>query len=1037
MKNVKFISASAGSGKTYTLTKTLTDAIKNGDVEPENVILTTFTKAAASEFKAKAKAMFYENGLLEQADRLDQALIGTIHSVAEAMIIKYWYVLGISPQINPMAEENLQFYKNQSLINLLNEEEQNFINDFSKEFSLPNWDFWKDDLSKITDYATNYCITDFTNSINYSKNITKKFLHGAHHIKVNKEALRDLLNKAEIINDATDSDHQDELRSLINIHKRYLEQKEVSSFSYAKEVLDLLNQINFETLKEEVNEIADELNELYATEEVHEKVNAYIDWIFKLAQKWTRLYKDYKKENHLIDFNDMEQMFFELLQNQEVATDIKTTYKYVFVDEFQDCSPMQVKIFDRLSQIIDHNIWVGDKKQAIYGFRGSDTNLTESVMNIIADNKNKGLDGCSTDILKKSWRSVPEIVNFTNAVYEKIFNKTTNEEKDEVHLEPQRKEHGKVGFWWLTGGNVGERAVTVAANIIDLLNKQGKDEKPSDIAVLARNKDHFKEIANVLREHNVPVYINEDELSGTYTVRLVTAILQLIEDDTAEYPKAHIAYLTESGYKLETIIDDKLEYNFQKDKEERFYDDIPLVKKVLEVRDQYKLQPISAMVQGLIIELDLFNVAKKLNDTADSTKLLHAIIDSATAYEDNCAMMNMPCSIIGFIDYIKQNQISVSGETEGVQFYTFHKSKGLEWKTAIVLSCDYNFIDEHRMLQREYFGVDFVRLSNPTKEDLFPEVVISVLPNIFGLKKPSSEWLNPIRETDRYSSINIELTEEMKRLFYVAMTRPRDKLILALNGKGKNPKPIDAFTKMGFQFAGNYYEDSSDLFDTGVFAERFPNIDSSIEYNHEKPKNMIINLAAKPSNDAEPRDLQPSSMSGGEVEVEMIEAGTTITVTGKAGSAALGSCIHDIFCVAENKKDNDIAEMVKAYGFETNLTKTDEIKRSWESLTVWLTSNYGSAKKQYHELPFKQQLDTAQIITGSIDFVWETDVGCVIVDYKTFPGKKEDLLDVKSDYYVGKYKGQLECYEKAITAAGKKVISKLLYYPVVGVIVKM
>ena len=129
--------------------------------------------------------------------------------------------------------------------------------------------------------------------------------------------------------------------------------------------------------------------------------------------------------------------------------------------------------------------------------------------------------------------------------------------------------------------------------------------------------------------------------------------------------------------------------------------------------------------------------------------------------------------------------------------------------------------------------------------------------------------------------------------------------------------------------------------------------------------------------------------------------------------------------------------MIKAYGFEGNLTKSDEIKKSWESLTEYLTSNYGSATKQYHELPFKQQLTNGQRITGSMDYVWETDAGCVIVDYKTFPGKKEDLLDKKSDYYVGKYKGQLDCYEEALTAAGKKVIAKLLYYPVVGVIVKI
>ena len=80
MKNIKYISASAGSGKTYRLTEELTKAIQSNAVQPENVILTTFTKAAAAEFKEKAKAMLYEHGMVEAADRLDQALIGTIHS---------------------------------------------------------------------------------------------------------------------------------------------------------------------------------------------------------------------------------------------------------------------------------------------------------------------------------------------------------------------------------------------------------------------------------------------------------------------------------------------------------------------------------------------------------------------------------------------------------------------------------------------------------------------------------------------------------------------------------------------------------------------------------------------------------------------------------------------------------------------------------------------------------------------------------------------------------------------------------------------
>ena len=99
MERVTYISAGAGSGKTYTLTHLLAEHIagmrKNKDgkwepceqVDPEKVILTTYTKKAAAEFREKAKSVLYEEGrnnpiLYEAAARLGQSSIGTVHAVA-------------------------------------------------------------------------------------------------------------------------------------------------------------------------------------------------------------------------------------------------------------------------------------------------------------------------------------------------------------------------------------------------------------------------------------------------------------------------------------------------------------------------------------------------------------------------------------------------------------------------------------------------------------------------------------------------------------------------------------------------------------------------------------------------------------------------------------------------------------------------------------------------------------------------------------------------------------------------------------------
>ena len=79
MKNITYISAGAGSGKTYKLTHILADSIKDKKVKPEQIIMATFTEKAASELKEKARASLYECGLYDEAIQLDQAMIGTVH----------------------------------------------------------------------------------------------------------------------------------------------------------------------------------------------------------------------------------------------------------------------------------------------------------------------------------------------------------------------------------------------------------------------------------------------------------------------------------------------------------------------------------------------------------------------------------------------------------------------------------------------------------------------------------------------------------------------------------------------------------------------------------------------------------------------------------------------------------------------------------------------------------------------------------------------------------------------------------------------
>lgn len=86
MRNIHYISAGAGSGKTHTLTEILADHIASGFCRPGEVLLTTFTEAAASEFREKTRRKLLEKGLVDAAFEMAGARIGTIHSVAKSLI---------------------------------------------------------------------------------------------------------------------------------------------------------------------------------------------------------------------------------------------------------------------------------------------------------------------------------------------------------------------------------------------------------------------------------------------------------------------------------------------------------------------------------------------------------------------------------------------------------------------------------------------------------------------------------------------------------------------------------------------------------------------------------------------------------------------------------------------------------------------------------------------------------------------------------------------------------------------------------------
>ena len=162
MKNVTYINAGAGSGKTTELTKILAEKLQK-EVKPSEVILTTFTEMAAAEFRERARQKLYQSDQADIANQLDAATIGTVHSVAFSFIKKYWYLIGVSPDMKVMSEEDLQVYISQSLGDYVSEPDLQFFRQYCEFFNLRgsdntsvDYNFWIKALLIVIDKINTY-----------------------------------------------------------------------------------------------------------------------------------------------------------------------------------------------------------------------------------------------------------------------------------------------------------------------------------------------------------------------------------------------------------------------------------------------------------------------------------------------------------------------------------------------------------------------------------------------------------------------------------------------------------------------------------------------------------------------------------------------------------------------------------------------------------------------------------------------------------------------------------------------------------------
>lgn len=1067
MNHVTYISAGAGSGKTYTLTTFLSELITKKGVKPEEFILTTFTEAAAAEFKEKARAKIFEctdyDQYAQAAERLNQAMIGTVDSVSYRFVMKYWYLLGISPNLKRLDDETTKFFINQNLQNILTAEENDFLRAFVDDFEIgysygsgkygKNYDFWKEDVKGIMDKSKSFD-TNMSENLKASLEYANSLL-GDWPLSYDKNNTKDIMTLldefAEVNANSAEGDQRNKRDKAIK-DWRYDFSNGASYLAYQSFAKALQGRLPLAGYRncQHFQAVLSTLSHIYDSKEVKVEIVRYIELIFDLVNRLIKKYEDYKKEQHAVDYVDIENHFLTLLDNEEVKADIRENFKYIFVDEFQDSSPTQVKMFEKLSAIVGrdedddykikignntfslHNsVWVGDFKQAIYGFRGADTALTKAVADIIEANMKTKPKQFSMHSLDTSYRSYQQIVDKTDEIFEHSFNGILSPES--VHLKYHRAQPANfdsLRTWTPNGNNESERLVDLCDRLEKLVLKTGD---PSKIAVLARKKAHYDKIIDELRKRNIPVSIETEIEPSCDEVQLIIALLRLVINPYDAYSRALVTFLTEKDFDAGKVIDSKLDFseNYKKAKE-KGQENLPeylskktIISKFMEKKSVFSSQTIHSLVESLIIELDLFNLCRNWDSAEISDVILQALIDAAGKYEELCAASAIPPTISGYIAYISDKEnLKSGGSKNGIVFMTIHKSKGLEWDHVILLSLKADESEIGQFIKHEVFGVSFYHKDAPSSENLYPPMIVNLFPTIITGSYGIPQYIQDSVQlrSSRYNQQLADLTSEVRRLWYVAITRARDILTLIKEGR----TPYAALNLIG----------APSGWDAG-FIEDDDNLKDGEKYELTTPP--VLSLKVQESKSRPKRNIQPSGYTAEKkfTPKTVYKSGDRIPFgKGESESNIIGSCIHDIFCVLENNKTSEACErIIEGYELKDILNDPAAIIKAWDNLADFLKKEYGDAVSVAHELNFTQGFD-GHIVNGSIDYIYRTSKGTVLIDFKTFPGKESDIIN-EGNHCAANYSGQFQCYQKALEANGETVIARLVYYPVGGLVVEL
>ena len=1045
--HVTFISAGAGSGKTYRLTEELEQALLTGDATPAGIIGTTFTVKAATELRERVRDRLLANGHLELAERSAESLIGTVHSVCERLLKRFAFELGLSPQLNVMSLEDGTRFFNQALDQELDLQRVRMMNALSYRLGLVerNEPQWQSTVKTIVDIARENDI-------------------GADELRgMAKSNADDLLT---FFGEPVETDPTDELKRHVAEAAEMPKDGIKKTEEYRALLVDSQASLQRDNCPWQVwmrlatNEGAKKSSAHWASVaqtavlyERHPKfqqdLRAFTHGVFEAAADCMRRFAQLKTDHGLIDFADMEQLILHALDDEAVRARLADEVELLLVDEFQDTNPMQLALFLKLAALAKRVIFVGDVKQAIYEFRGCDPTLVFATLEgLAAGNAEK-------DVLGWNWRSQANLLHYLNELFAANFGGAPKQpiERKMVTLAPKRNAlpGAAVVTWRLGVAKLAERAQLVADGVARLVangelvtDPVSGSERPvdyGDIAVLARTNNHVEQIAQALRGRQLPMKMTLLGLLTTAEITLARSCLRRVADRADTLASAEIRALAD-GAQPEQWLEDRLRW-LEGGNEDIAWgeDDHPIIRRLSELRDESALRSPVEVVARVLNEVDIRRIVAAWGPddvrAAQRQKNLDAFLDLAVEYEKHAASHHDPGTLSGFLLWLEHpsspdldlQPVVTSGNA--VHVLTYHRAKGLEW--PVVICTDFDYGERLRVWDTRMELIGSFDIAAPLAGRR-----LRYWPNLFGNRKGGLPAFEAIVGSEEGQRCEERSLAEQLRLAYVGMTRARDRLIIALPSKiaaggGKKGMWMQSFMQDFAIPSGDGGETTlpSDI----AIPTRVENIDAV----RAQPTTITYQphwFEQRERREQTRRFLSPSSLPPVAAEVgQIIDFGERIPLLGKE-MADVGNGLHAIIAaefvnpLAAQEGIARAEEILANHQIDGHLTATDALAAA-RRFQHALEQHFAPSRIEVEAL-LHHELDDGHAIRGLVDLLAETNAGWLVIDHKSSPQRKSTWQEEAL-----KHSGQLNAYCHALEAAGRKVAGCYIHFAVTGGLVEV